>query len=421
MNIVEQILASADSGNALSDEEIFQLSECDVTAELMQVAAKLRNQGHQNVVSYSRKVFIPLTHLCRDVCHYCTFAQVPRKLRAPYLSPEEVLEIASNGARAGCKEALFTLGDKPELRYQAARNGLKSLHQESTLSYLRDMADLVLKETGLLPHLNPGLMDAAEMAELRKVSVSMGIMLESASDRLTEKGMPHYGSPDKLPARRLETLRVAGELKVPFTSGILIGIGETRRERVEALLALRKANLPYGHIQEIIIQNFRAKPDTLMADAPEPALEELLWTISLARIIFGPDMNIQAPPNLSPGVLAQIVHSGINDWGGVSPVTPDFVNPEAPWPHLTDLAAETANAGRYLDERLAIYPTYAMALKKWVDPGMESRVLRMIDGQGFARMDDWAAGALAPPPDDEVLRVTGLTRSTVSDDLSPGS
>ncbi len=419
MRIVEQILASADSGNALSDEEIFQLSECDVTADLMQVAAKLRDQGHQNVVSYSRKVFIPLTHLCRDVCHYCTFAQVPRKLRAPYLSPEEVLEIASNGARAGCKEALFTLGDKPELRYQAARNGLKSLHQESTLSYLRDMADLVLTETGLLPHLNPGLMDAAEMAELRKVSVSMGIMLESASDRLTEKGMPHYGSPDKVPARRLETLRVAGELKVPFTSGILIGIGETRRERVEALLTLRKANLPYGHIQEIIIQNFRAKPDTLMADAPEPAPEELLWTISLARIIFGPDMNIQAPPNLSPGVLAQIVHSGINDWGGVSPVTPDFVNPEAPWPHLADLAAETANAGRYLDERLAIYPTYAMALKKWVDPGMESRVLRMIDGQGFARMDDWAAGALAPPPDDEVLRVTGLTRSTVSDDLSP--
>ncbi|MCY4533703.1 MAG: 5-amino-6-(D-ribitylamino)uracil--L-tyrosine 4-hydroxyphenyl transferase CofH, partial [Gammaproteobacteria bacterium] len=419
MRIVEQILASADSGNALSDEEVYQLSECDVTADLMQVAAKLRDQGHQNVVSYSRKVFIPLTHLCRDVCHYCTFAQVPRKLRAPYLSPEEVLEIASNGARAGCKEALFTLGDKPELRYQAARNGLKSLQQESTLSYLRDMADLVLKETGLLPHLNPGLMDAAEMAELRKVSVSMGIMLESASDRLGEKGMPHYGSPDKVPARRLETLRVAGELKVPFTSGILIGIGETRRERVEALLALRKANMPYGHIQEIIIQNFRAKPDTLMADAPEPPLEELLWTISMARIIFGPDMNIQAPPNLSPGVLAQIVHSGINDWGGVSPVTPDFVNPEAPWPHLADLVAETANAGRYLDERLAIYPTYAMALKKWVDPDMESRVLRMIDGQGFARMDDWAAGALAPPPDDEVLRVTGLTRSTVSDDLSP--
>ena len=418
MSIVEQILSSADSGKVLSDEEIFQLSECHETAELLQVATNLRDQGHQNVVSYSRKVFIPLTHLCRDVCHYCTFAQVPRKLRAPYLTPEEVLGIASDGARAGCKEALFTLGDKPELRYQAARNGLKSLQQESTLSYLRDMADLVLKETGLLPHLNPGLMDAAEMAELRKVSVSMGIMLESNSDRLTKKGMPHYGSPDKVPARRLETLRVAGELKVPFTSGILIGIGETRRERVEALLALRKANLPFGHIQEIIIQNFRAKPDTLMADAPEPALEELLWTISLARIIFGPDMNIQAPPNLSPGFLAQIVHSGINDWGGVSPVTKDFVNPEAPWPHLADLAAETANAGRYLDERLAIYPAYAMALKRWVDPGMESRVLRMIDGQGFARIDDWAAGALAPPPNDEVLRVTGLTRSTVSDDLS---
>ena len=311
----------------LSDSEILALSDTNDTEALMNVAARIRDHGHQNVVSYSRKVFIPLTHLCRDVCHYCTFAQVPRKVKAPYLTPEEVLKIASDGARAGCKEALFTLGDRPEMRYKAAREGLKELKQDSTLSYLHDMAELVFAETGMQPHLNPGLMDATELATLRKVSVSMGIMLESASPRLLEKGMPHYGSPDKDPALRLETIRLAGEAKIPFTSGILIGIGETRRERIESLLTLRAANVDNGHIQEIIVQNFRAKPETLMANAPEPDLNELLWTLALARIIFGPKMNIQAPPNLSPGVLPQIVDAGINDWGGVSPVTPDFVNP----------------------------------------------------------------------------------------------
>ena len=352
----------------LSDADVLALATTEDTQSLMRVASSLRDVGHQNTISYSRKVFIPLTHLCRDVCHYCTFAQVPRKLQAPYLTPEQVLKIAQDGAKAGCKEALFTLGDKPELRYKAARDGLKELKQDSTLSYLRDMAEMVFKETGLFPHLNPGLMTAAEFAELRQVSISMGIMLESASDRLLEKGMPHYGSPDKVPALRLETIRLAGEARVPFTSGLLIGIGETRRERIESLLVLRQANIAHGHIQEIIIQNFRAKAETLMAKAPEPDLNELLWTIALARIIFGSSMNIQAPPNLSPGVLAQIVGAGINDWGGVSPVTPDFVNPEAPWPHLGHLADETASAGKVLIERLAIYPTYAMDLGRWVDP-----------------------------------------------------
>ena len=326
MSDFEKLLAKAESGN-LDAEEIHALSTSADTRSLMTVAARLRDEGHQAAVSYSRKVFIPLTHLCRDVCHYCTFAQVPRKLKAPYLTPEEVLKIAQDGAAAGCKEALFTLGDKPELRYKAARDGLKELKQDSTLSYLRDMAKMVFDETGLFPHLNPGLMNANDFDELRKVSVSMGIMLESSSLRLTEKGMPHYGSPDKIPERRFETMRLAGEAKVPFTSGILIGIGETRMERIESLLALREANSTFGHIQEIIIQNFRAKPDTLMANASEPDLDELLWTIALARIIFGPAMNIQAPPNLSPGVLAQIVDAGINDWVGVSPVPPDFVNP----------------------------------------------------------------------------------------------
>jgi FO synthase len=418
MSELQDLLSRADSGQVLTDEEVLSLSSCSDTRLLMEVAAKLRDSGHQNSVSYSKKVFIPLTHLCRDVCHYCTFAQVPRKIQAPYLTPEQVLKIAQEGAEAGCKEALFTLGDKPELRYKAARDGLKELGQESTLSYLRDMADLVFTETGLLPHLNPGLMNADEMAELRKVSVSMGIMLESAADRLTEKGMPHYGSPDKVPARRFETLRVAGECAVPFTSGILIGIGETRPERVMSLLALRDANEDFGHIQEIIIQNFRAKQDTLMSNAPEPDLNELLWTIALARIIFGPTMNIQAPPNLSPGVLSQIVDSGINDWGGVSPVTPDFVNPEAPWPHLSNLANETANAGKFLIERLAIYPQYAMNLDRWVDPQVEPYVLQMIDGQGFARMDAWAAGDVVPPRESDLARVTNIPRGSISADLA---
>lgn len=413
----EKLLVES-SSRRLDDEEVLSLAGFDDTRSLMSVAGAIRDAGHQNTVSYSRKVFIPLTHLCRDVCHYCTFAQVPRKLKAPYLTPDEVLKIAQDGARAGCKEALFTLGDKPELRYKAARDGLKELKQDSTLSYLRDMAQMVLDETGLFPHLNPGLMAADELAEMRKVSISMGIMLESASDRLTEKGMPHYGSPDKVPALRLETLRLAGEAKVPFTSGLLIGIGETRYERIESLLALRDANEPHGHIQEIIIQNFRAKAETLMVNAPEPDMNELLWTISLARIIFGAGMNIQAPPNLSPGIFEQIVDAGINDWGGVSPVTPDFVNPEAPWPHLTDLADKTAGAGKLLIERLALYPGYANDLPSWVDPSVEPLVLQAIDGSGFARTENWAAGAVEAPPEIDLARVTAIAKQGPSADLA---
>jgi len=405
---IEELLRDSES-RRLEDSEILEFASCEDTAALMRTASALRDTGHQNTVSYSRKVFIPLTHLCRDVCHYCTFAQVPRKVQAPYLTPEEVLKIAEDGARAGCKEALFTLGDKPELRYRAARDGLKELGQESTLSYLKDMAELVFDETGLFPHLNPGLMNTDEFAELRRVSISMGIMLESASDRLTEKGMPHHGSPDKLPARRLETLRMAGEAMVPFTSGILIGIGETRHERLESLLALRDANEPFGHIQEIIVQNFRAKPETLMADAPEPDLNELLWTIAMARVIFGSEMNIQAPPNLSPGVLAQIVDAGINDWGGVSPVTPDFVNPEAPWPHLTNLADETAAAGKLLIERLALYPAYAREASLWADPNIEPHITRAVDGSGFARTESWSAGDTVAPPEVDLARVTAIS------------
>ena len=261
----------------------------------MEQAAGLRDQGHGRVVSYSPKVFIPLTKLCRDVCHYCTFAQPPRAGQRAYLSVEEVLAIAKAGADAGCHEALFTLGDKPELRYQAARNELRELGHPTTLSYLREMAQRVLDETGLLPHMNPGVMSRSELQDLRTVSVSQGLMLESSSLRLCQKGGPHYGSPDKKPQVRLDSIAAAGAAQVPFTSGILIGIGETRRERLDALLSLRTLHDTHGHIQEIIIQNFRRKPGTKMHNAPEPTLDELLWTIAMARIIFGPGMNIQAP------------------------------------------------------------------------------------------------------------------------------
>jgi FO synthase len=392
------ILARAEADKALSEADALALAECEDLLALMRVAAALRDAGHGGLISYSRKVFIPLTQLCRDVCHYCTFAHPPRKGERVYLTREQVLEIARAGAKAGCHEALFTLGDKPELRYRVARDELAALGHETTLSYLAEMAGLVLKETGLLPHLNPGLMTRGDLEALRKVSVSQGIMLESASERLSQRGGPHFGSPDKLPARRRATISAAGEAAVPFTTGILIGIGETRRERIEALLELRQLQLKYGHIQEIIIQNFKAKPDTKMALADEPGEADHLWTIAIARLIFGPAMNIQAPPNLMPDALEAIVAAGINDWGGVSPVTPDHVNPEAPWPTLDLLARRTAAAGKLLVERLAIYPEYALDPARWLDPVLRTPTLRNIDTQGFTRTDPWSPGAGIAPP-----------------------
>jgi FO synthase len=400
---IDEVLARAQAGRRLSSPEALELIDCDPREggdlrPLMRVAAALRDEAHHALVSYSRKVFIPLTQLCRDVCHYCTFAHPPRAGEPTYLSADQVLEIARAGARAGCREALFTLGDKPELRYAAARDALARLGHQSTLSYLAEMAQLVLRETGLLPHLNPGVMTRADIDRLRPVSVSQGIMLESAAERLRRRGGPHFGSPDKDPALRLETIRAAGEAAVPFTSGILIGIGETRRERIESLLALRELHDRYGHLQEIIIQNFRAKPGTRMAQSPEPDLDDHLWTIAVARLIFGPEMNIQAPPNLNPEGLAQMIAAGINDWGGVSPVTPDHVNPERPWPALDRLAERTAAAGKLLVERLAIYPAYARAPERWLDPALRPTVLRAIDGEGLARSDDWVAGSGTAPP-----------------------
>jgi FO synthase len=350
------------------------------------------------VVTYSPKVFIPLTKLCRDVCHYCTFAQPPRKGERAYMTTDEVLAVARAGAEAGCHEALFTLGDKPELRYRAAREELAELGCETTIAYLARMAELVLSEAGLLPHLNPGVMTREDLLLLRPVSASMGLMLESSSLRLMEKGMPHHGSPDKLPHARLETIRLAGELAVPFTTGILIGIGETREERLEALEAITGLHARYGHIQEVIVQNFRAKAGTKMVDHPEPSLAELVWTARAAREILPADVHLQVPPNLSYDDFPHLLESGIDDWGGVSPVTIDHVNPEAPWPEIERLRAATEAHGFELAPRLPIYPEFVADLERWADPRIAREVLRHADASGLAREEGWAAGSSEQSP-----------------------
>jgi len=358
--------------------------------ELCAEARALRAEGHGRLVTYSPKVFIPLTKLCRDVCHYCTFARPPRRGERAYLSIDEVLDIARAGAAVGCREALFTLGDKPELRYRVAREELQALGCETTLEYLARAAEAVLVETGLLPHLNPGVMTRDDVRELRRVSASMGLMLETTSPRLSERGGPHFGSPDKLPDRRLETIAAAGVERVPFTTGLLIGIGESRAERIDALLAIRELAKRHGHVQEVIVQNFRAKPGTRMADAPEPKLEELLWTIAVARILLGPDAHLQAPPNLSYGDFPRLLDGGIDDWGGVSPVTIDHVNPEAPWPELERLHRATESRGLELAPRLPVYPEWIAA--EWIDSGVMPSVLRASDSLGLAREDGWSPG-----------------------------
>jgi len=415
--LIDRLRDSHRQGQLPSAADALALADTTDTRALAGLAAELRDEGFAGIVTYSRKVFIPLTHLCRDVCHYCTFAQVPRKVQAPYLSIDEVLETARHGAEMGCKEALFTLGEKPELRYKAAREALAEMGFDSTVDYLLHAAERVYKETGLMPHLNPGTMSPAELARLRPMSPSMGIMIESTSDRLCEKGMPHYGSPDKIPAVRLQTLADAGAARIPFTTGILIGIGETRLERIESLLAIRDIHQRYGHVQEIIVQNFRAKAETKMVNAPEPDLNELLWTIAVTRILFGRQMSVQAPPNLSPGVLEKIVAAGINDWGGVSPLTPDFVNPEAPWPQLDDLASQTRAAGKSLHERLTIYPRYAQKLETWVDPGLHESLLNITDADGFPRTDRWSPGEEIAPPSD-ILDAIQTLPAHVSSDLA---
>jgi FO synthase len=382
---------------------------------LRPAAARLRDAGHGRIVSFSKKVFIPLTRLCRDVCGYCTFAVTPRAGARAYLTPEEVLAIARAGQEAGCHEALFTLGDKPELRYPQVREALAALGCATTIEYLARMCDLVRRETGLLPHVNPGVMSRADVARLREVSATQGLMLESTAERLCERGGPHFGSPDKHPAMRLETLRLAGELDVPFTTGILIGIGETRQERIEALLAIARLNERYGHIQEVIIQNFRAKAGTRMAAAPDAGHEELLWTVAVARLILGGAMNIQAPPNLSGARCGELIDAGINDWGGVSPVTPDHVNPEAPWPAIEALQEITAQRGKLLVERLPSYPAYCLEAARWHAPEVASHIIRASDADGFARSDPWSPGLLLSPEDQpRSARAAPLSTETAS-------
>jgi FO synthase len=363
-----------------------------LSAPFDDLLAEARRLRAGPLVTYSPKVFVPLTTLCRDVCGYCTFARPPRRGEKAYRSEEQVLEIARAGQAAGCREALFTLGDRPELRYKVARDELHALGCETTLEYLARCARLVLDETGLLPHLNPGVMTRDELAALRTVSASMGIMLETTAERLGEKGGPHWASPDKVPARRLETIRLAGELAIPFTSGVLIGIGETREERIDALLALKALGEEHGHVQEVIVQNFRAKPGTRMAAHPEPSLDEHLWTIAVARILLGPGWHVQAPPNLAYDSFPRLLDAGIDDWGGVSPVTIDHVNPEAPWPDLERLADATRTRGLELAPRLPVYPEYVDDLERWVDPAVAPSVRRASDAAGLARDDSWAPG-----------------------------
>jgi len=395
-------LARTEAGKALSVEEVEALltARGSDLERLMAVGSRLRELGHGLTVTYSRKVFIPLTMLCRDHCHYCTFAKPPAKLEAPFLSPEEVVAIAEGGRELGCKEALFTLGDKPEERYPVAREWLAERGYASTLDYVRAMAITVIERTGLLPHLNPGVMTWDEMARLKHVAPSMGLMLETSSPRLSDKGGPHFGSPDKVPSVRLRTIEDAGRLAIPFTTGILVGIGETPRERAESLLAIREVHRRYGHVQEVIVQNFRAKPGTAMHDAPEPGEEEFLAAVAVARVVLGPKMHVQAPPNLSePEQQLRLLEAGIDDWGGVSPLTPDHVNPERPWPQIQALAARTAERGLELRERLTIYPEFALRPDPYLAGKMRAPVDALLGEDGRAAPDTLAHPIAWQDPD----------------------
>jgi FO synthase len=364
------------------------LIRCDHRDEfnaLLDAAAETRAHFKGRRVTYSKKVFIPLTNLCRDYCGYCTFRKDPEQPGAHTMSPDEVLAVARAGAQLGCKEALFSLGDRPEALFPRMRDELSRWGHRTTLSYLAEMCDLVIEETGLLPHANPGLMAQADFQRLRRSSPSMGLMLESVSDRLTAPGMAHDNAPDKKPALRLRTIEEAGKLRIPFTTGILIGIGETLDERVESLFAIRELHERFGHIQEVIIQNFRAKRDIPMRDHPEPGLEDHARTIAVARLVLR-DMNLQAPPNLSDDRYDFLLKAGINDWGGISPLTRDFINPEKPWPQIDQLAERTSRAGLELRERLNVYPEF-VARNEFFHEQVISRVRSMADEEGYARTD----------------------------------
>ena len=380
-------LAAALEGRDLEDADALQLaaSSPEDLASLCRAAAILRDRGRGLDVSFSPKVFIPLTRLCRDFCGYCTFRQSPAEAERFYMSPEEVLAVAKEGERLGCTEALFTLGERPEQRYPEAREWLRHRGYETTLDYLADVSDLVLSETSLLPHGNPGTMSRREMETLRDVNASMGLMIESVSPRLALKGGPHEFAPSKRPSLRLKTVQMAGELKIVFTTGMLIGIGETREERIDCLLAIRELHARYGHVQEVIIQNFRAKEDTAMREHPDPSSEDLLWTVAVSRLVLGPEANIQVPPNLSAADYPVYLLAGINDWGGVSPLTIDYVNPEAPWPQLSDLHRRTEELGFTLRPRLPVYPEYIVKNDDYIPEGIRERIDSLADDQGYVK------------------------------------
>lgn len=429
-------LHRAEEGRSLTEAEVASLFSAEATDldRLLAVASRVRDAAPwyqpggygltvdgKKRVTYSRKVFIPLTHLCRDTCGYCTFAMPPKKEMPAFLSVDEVVAIARDGQRHGCTEALFTLGDRPELRYPAAREWLEARGYDTTLEYLRACAIAVIEETGLLPHLNPGVMSWAELATLKQVSPSMGIMLESASPRLLERGEAHFGAPDKDPAVRLDTIENAGRLSIPFTSGMLIGIGETLIERAQTVFALRDAHRRYGHLQEVIIQNFRAKPDTAMRHAPEPTLDELLAAIATARIVLGPTVHLQAPPNLSGAAYPRLLAAGIDDWGGVSPVTPDHVNPEAPWPQLDALEQASADAGFVLSQRLCVYPEFALTPDPWLAGRMRSVVASVMDTNGLALAEVKPSGQPWQDPVVQAGAVSDAIEAVISGNEANGS
>jgi 7,8-didemethyl-8-hydroxy-5-deazariboflavin synthase CofG subunit len=385
---VGRALDGARSGRLLGREEgvtLIEASAADLPAVLA-AAGAMRDGGRGRTVTYSRKVFLPLTNLCRDDCGYCTFKRDPGQPGARTMSLDDVLAVCEAGARLGCKEALLSLGDRPEARFPEHREWLRRHGYRTTLEYVVAVCEAIVRHTPLLPHANPGLMSERDLWALHETNVSAGLMLESAADRLTGPGGPHEHAPDKRPRLRLRTLEAAGRVGIAFTTGILIGIGETRAERVDALLAIREVHARYGHVQEVIVQNFRAKPGIAMARHPEPDLDDLTRTVAVARLLLGPAMNVQAPPNLSPGVFPGLIAAGLNDWGGISPLTIDFINPEAPWPHLTALDRATTAAGGTLRERLALYPEF-VARPGFVPPALRDRVAAYVDASGLVRRE----------------------------------
>jgi len=388
---LERHLGRVREGLALDRASALLLAEQAPLRELLSAASEIRARGKGTVVTFSKKVFIPLTTLCRDYCGYCTFRKDPGQPGANFMTPDEMLSLAEQGRNAGCKEALFSLGDQPERIFPEAREFLHKQGFARTLDYLAAMSELVLERTGLLPHANPGVMDRAALERLKDSNASVGLMLENASPRLMREGMPHANAPDKVPALRLRTIEEAGRLSIAFTTGILIGIGESMEERIDSLLTLRALQEKYGHIQEVIIQNFRAKPDIPMAGCAEPSLEDMLRTIGLARLILGPQMNIQAPPNLSYDDFPRLLDAGINDWGGISPVTKDWINPEAAWPQISRLRSETESRGFTLRERLALYPEF-VGRDNFLSSRVRSRIDRIADAAGYPRSASLAAG-----------------------------